>query len=245
MRGVSAVFRRELAGYFSTPLAYVFIVIFLATTGVFTFYLGAFFERGQADLRSFFGFHPWLYLFLLPAIGMRLWAEERKAGTIELLLTLPLSIVEAVLGKFFAAWAFSAIALLLTLPMWLTVAYLGDPDHGVILAGYIASLLMAGGYLAISSCISVLTKNQVIAFVVAVLVCFVFTVSGAPLVLDFFSTWAPEVIVRAISSFSFISHFNAIVEGVIDLRDVIFFASLIAFWLFANVVAVDVKKAAG
>ncbi len=245
MRGGVAIFRRELRGYFATPVAYVFIVIFLVMTGIFSFYVGSFFERGQADLRAFFTFHPWLYLFLLPAIGMRLWAEERRSGTIELLLSLPVSLTEVILGKFLAAWAFTAIALFLTFPMWVTVAYLGDPDHGVIAAGYLGSLMMAGGYLAISSCFSAVTKNQVIAFVVAVVVCFLFTVAGAPMVLDFFAGWAPRVILEAISSFSFISHFSAIVEGVIDVRDIIFFASLIAFWLFANAVVVEFKKAAG
>ena len=245
MTGLMPIFRRELAGYFATPVAYVFIVIFLVLSGVFSFYLGNFFERGQADLRPFFAFQPWLYLFLIPAIGMRLWAEERKTGTIELLMTLPVSLAGAVLGKFLAAWAFTAIALALTFPMWLTVAYLGQPDHGVILAGYVGSLLMAGGYLAIAACISAVTKNQVIAFVVAVVICFIFTVSGAPLVLDFFAAWAPQTILNALSSFSFITHFNAIVDGVIDLRDLIFFASLIAFWLFANAIVVDLKKASG
>lgn len=245
MRAVGAIFRRELRGYFATPVAYVFIVIFLVMTGIFSFYVGSFLERGQADLRAFFTFHPWLYLFLLPAIGMRLWAEERRSGTIELLLSLPISLAEAILGKFLAAWAFTAIALFLTFPMWLTVSYLGDPDHGVIAAGYLGSLMMAGAYLAISSCFSAITKNQVVAFVVAVVVCFLFTVAGAPMVLDFFAAWAPEIILEAISSFSFITHFSSIVEGVIDVRDVIFFGSLIAFWLFANGVVVELKKAGG
>jgi ABC-2 type transport system permease protein len=245
MRAVGAIFRRELKGYFATPVAYVFIVIFLVMTGIFSFYVGSFLERGQADLRAFFTFHPWLYLFLLPAIGMRLWAEERRSGTIELLLSLPISLAEAILGKFLAAWAFTAIALFLTFPMWLTVSYLGDPDHGVIAAGYLGSLMMAGAYLAISSCFSAVTKNQVVAFVVAVVVCFLFTVAGAPMVLDFFAAWAPEIIIEAISSFSFITHFSSIVEGVIDVRDVIFFGSLIAFWLFANGVVVELKKAGG
>ena len=180
MKGLGAVFRRELAGYFNTPLAYIFIVIFLFLTGIFTFYLGNFFGRGQADLKPFFMFHPWLYLFLVPAISMRLWAEERKSGSIELLLTLPISLWTAVLGKFLAAWVFTCIALACTVPMWLTVAYLGTPDHGVIVASYIGSALMAGGYLAIGAAISALTKNQVIAFVVSVVICFVLTVSGAP-----------------------------------------------------------------
>ncbi|MBP7064696.1 ABC transporter permease subunit [Ferrovibrio sp.] len=243
MTGLSAVFRRELGGYFSTPVAYVFIVVFLFTTGIFTFYLGQFFERGQADLKAFFLFHPWLYLFFLPAIAMRLWAEERKSGTIELLLTLPIPLGQAVLGKFLAAWAFAGIALALTFPFWITVAWLGQPDHGVILAGYLGSLLMAGGYLAIGCCLSALTRNQVIAFVLSVLVCFVFTVSGAPMVLNFFSGWAPNLVVDTIASFSFLTHFNAITEGVIDLRDLIYFVSLIAAWLYATAVVVDMKKA--
>ncbi len=243
MTGLSAVFRRELGGYFSTPVAYVFIVVFLFTTGIFTFYLGQFFERGQADLKAFFLFHPWLYLFFLPAIGMRLWAEERKSGTIELLLTLPIPLGQAVVAKFLAAWAFAGIALALTFPFWITVAWLGQPDHGVILAGYLGSLLMAGGYLAISCCLSALTRNQVIAFVLSVLVCFIFTVSGAPMVLNFFSGWAPTLLVDTIASFSFLGHFNAIIEGVIDLRDLIYFVTLIAAWLYATAVVVDMKKA--
>ena len=243
MKGVWSVFRRELAGYFNTPLAFVFIVIFLFLTGIFTFYLGNFFERGQADLKPFFQFHPWLYLFLVPAVSMRLWAEERRSGSIELLLTLPMPLSASVLGKFLAAWAFIAIALALTFPMWLTVAYLGQPDHGVILAGYIGSVLMAGAYLAIGACISATTKNQVIAFVVSVVVCFLFTVSGAPMVLDFFASWAPQTAVDTIASFSFLTHFNSIVDGVIDVRDAVYFASLIAFWLFANLVAVQAGKA--
>ncbi len=243
MGNTFTIFKRELKGYFNTPLAYIFIVIFLFLTGIFTFYLGAFFERSQADLKPFFTFHPWLYLFLVPAISMRLWAEERKAGSIELLLTLPVSLTAAVLGKFLAAWVFTIIALACTFPMWITVSYLGNPDHGVILAGYIGSALMAGGYLAIGACISAATKNQVIAFVVSVVICFVFTVSGAPIVLDFFAAWAPQVLLDTIASFSFLGHFQAIVDGVIDLRDIVFFLSLIAFWLFANLIVVETNKA--
>jgi ABC-2 type transport system permease protein len=243
MNAMLAVLRRELSGYFATPVAYVFIVVFLFTAGIFTFYLGQFFERGQADLKAFFLFHPWLYLFFLPALAMRLWAEERKSGTVELLLTLPIPLWAAVLGKFLAAWAFAAIALALTFPLWLTVNWLGSPDNGVIFAGYVGSLLMAGAYLAIGSCLSAVTKNQVIAFVLSVLVCFIFTVAGAPMVLNFFQGWAPRLIVDTIASFSFLSHFNAITEGVIDLRDLVFFLSLTAVWLYANAVVVDFKKA--
>jgi ABC-2 type transport system permease protein len=243
MRNTWHISRRELGGYFATPVAYVYLVIFLVMSGAFTFYLGSFFDRAQADLQSFFTFHPWLYLILIPAIAMRLWSEERKTGTIELFLTLPLSLGEAVLGKFLAAWAFTGIALLLTFPVWITVNVLGRPDNGTILAGYVGSLLMAGGYLAIGAAISATTKNQVIAFVVSAALCFVFTVSGAPIVLSFFAGWAPKAIVEAIASFSFLTHFNAIIRGVIDLRDLVYFASLIALFLFVNAVVVEMKKA--
>ena len=243
MHNISTIFRRELASYFATPLAYVFIVIFLVMAGVLTFFLGNFFERGQADLQPFFNFHPWLYLVLIPALAMRLWAEERKSGTIELFLTLPISMTQAVLGKFLAAWAFAGIALALTFPFWITVNYLGNPDNGVILASYIASWLMAGAFLAIGSALSALTKNQVIAFVVTATVCFLFTVSGSPLVLGFLTAWAPNGLVRAVASFSFLSHFNAILRGVIDSRDAVFFLSVMVAFLFANAVIVELKKA--
>ena len=242
MKHVLPVFRREFAAYFATPLAFVFIVIFLFAMGAFTFYVGRFYDNGVADLGVFFGYHPWLYLFLIPAISMRLWAEERRTGTMELLLTLPIPLWATVLGKFLAAWAFAGLALALTFPIWLTVNYLGHPDNGVILASYIGSFLMAGAYLSIGACISATTKNQVIAFVVSVVVCFLFTISGAPLVLDFFRTWAPLVLIDAVSSFSFITHFTSITNGVIDFRDVLFFFSLMALFLTANVVVVDLKK---
>jgi len=238
-----AVFKREFQGYFATPLAYVFIVIFLLAMGSFTFYFGRFYETGRADLSVFFGFHPWLYLFLIPAISMRLWAEEQKTGTIELLLTLPIPVGAAVVGKFLAAWAFAGIALLLTFPMWITVNWLGIPDNGVIIASYFGSWLMAGGYLAIGSCLSALTNNQVIAFVVTVVVSFMFTISGNDIVLDFFQGWAPLPIVNAVSSFSFLTHFAAIMEGVIDFRDIVFFGSLMALFLFINVIVIDLKRA--
>ena len=243
MNELLAVFRRELGGYFATPLAFIFIVIFLFTMGAFTFYLGGYYESGQADLTIFFNCHPWLYLFLIPAISMRLWAEERRTGSIELLLSLPVPLWAAVLGKFLAAWAFSGLALALTFPMWLTVNYLGDPDNGVILAGYLGSFLMAGGYLAIGSCLSAVTRNQVIAFVVSVAVCFLFPVSGLPIVIDFFSGWAPQQILNTIASFSLLTHFNAITRGVIDLRDIVYFATLIGAWLIACGIVVDMKKA--
>lgn len=244
MSATLTIARRELAGYFATPLAYVFIIVFLFLTGIFTFYVGNFFDRGEADLVPFFSFHPWLYLFLIPAIAMRLWAEERKAGTIELLLTLPVPLGAAIVGKFLAAWAFTGIALALTAPMWLTVNYLGQPDNGVILAGYIGSFLMAGAYLAVGSCLSAVTRNQVVAFVLTVVVLFLFTASGAPMVLDAFSGWAPQAIVDTIASFSFLTHFNGIVAGVIELKDIVFFATLIIAALGANAIVIDMKKAA-
>ena len=237
------LFRRELMSYFATPVAYVFIVIFLILAGAFTFYLGNFYERGQADLTSFFAFHPWLYLFLMPAIAMRLWAEERKTGNIELLLTLPITMVQAVLGKFLAAWCFAGLALALTFPIWITVNYLGDPDNGVILAAYLGSFLMAGGFLAIGACLSAATRNQVIAFILTVTVCFAFLLSGFPLVLDVFSGWAPQPLVDAIAALSFLTHFNAISKGVLDLRDILYFVLVIGFWLYANAIVINARKA--
>ena len=243
MRETAIIFRREFAGYFATPLASVFIVIFLVSAGAFTLFLGRFFDRGQASLESYFTFHPWLYLLLIPAISMRLWAEERKTGTIELLLTLPVTVTAAVLGKFLAAWAFTAVALAGTVPFWITVNVLGTPDNGTILAGYIGSLFMAGSYLAIGAAMSALTRNQVIAFILAAALCFLFVVSGTALVQEFFSAWAPTWLLESIGWFSFLSHFQAISRGVIDLRDFVFFASVIALFLFANVVAVERRKA--
>ena len=240
---VGAIFRRELSSYFATPVAYVFLIVFLALAGALTFFMGDYFQRGQADLQPFFSFHPWLYLFLIPAISMRLWAEERKTGTIETLLTLPVTVYEAVLGKFFAAWCFTAIALGLTFPLWITVNYLGSPDNGVIAAGYLGSLLMAGGFLAIGSCFSALTRNQVIAFVLGAAVSVLFTLSGSPVVLNFISGWAPQAVADTVASFSFLTHFNAIVKGVIEARDVVFFLSLAAFFLFATTQVIELKKA--
>jgi gliding motility-associated transport system permease protein len=240
---VRALLRRELAAYFATPVAYVFIVIFLVLMGAFTFYLGGFYERGQADLAAFFNYHPWLYLFLVPAISMRLWAEERRSGSIELLLTLPLTPFQAVLGKYLAAWLFAGIALALTFPVWISVNYLGDPDNGAILAAYLGSLLMAGGFLAIGSCISATTRNQVIAFIITVVVCFGFLLAGFPLVLDLFSGWAPQALVDAIASLSFLTHFASISKGVIDVRDLVYFALLIGGFLYANTIVLQWKQA--
>ncbi len=243
MNQVAAVFRREMHSYFSTPLAYVFIVIFLVLMGVFTFDLGGFFPRGQADLQPFFVWHPWLYLFLVPALGMRLWSEERKYGTIELLLTLPVSMFQAVLGKFLAAWCMIGLSLGLTFPIWITVNLLGNPDNGVIVAGYLGSFLMAGAYLAVSACISALTRNQVVAFVFSVLACFAFLLSGFALVLDFFRPWLPQLLLDGISYLGFLRHFDSIVKGVIDLRDLLYFVSFIIVWLLAGALAINTRKA--
>ncbi|MBL69938.1 MAG: ABC transporter permease [Rhodobiaceae bacterium] len=245
IRALTAITAREFAGYFATPLAFVFIIVFLLANGLATFYLGAYFAMGQADLTSFFMFHPWLYLFFLPAISMRLWAEERRNGSIELLLTLPIPLTAVVIGKYLAALAFSALALTLTFPIWLTVNFLGNPDNGVILASYVGSLMLAGGYLAIGSCLSALTRNQVIAFVISVVACFLFTVSGAPLVLELFEGWAPQALIETLAGFSLLTHFRAITGGGIDMRDVMFFATLIGVFLTATVIVVDMKKAEG
>ncbi len=244
MRNIRIIAKREFMSYFATPLAYIFIVNFLALTGAFTFYVGRFFTNEQANLVAFFNYHPWLYLVLIPAIAMRLWAEERKTGTIEILMTLPVSTTEAVLGKFLAAWAFSGLALALTFPIWITVNMLGDPDNGVIVASYLGSFFMAGAFLSMGSCISAMTRNQVIAFIVAATVCFLFTMSGLELVLNFFRAWAPELLIRTIASMSFLTHFSSVMKGVIELRDIVFFTSLIVFWLFANIIVIDIRKAA-
>jgi len=237
-----AICKRELRAYFSTPLAYVFIVIFVALNGASAFYFGGFFDRGQADLQPLFGFQPWLYLFLVPAVAMRLWAEERKSGTIEFLMTLPVSTVQAVIGKFIAAWIFVVIALAMTFPLWITVNYLGDPDNGVIVASYFGSMLMAGAYLAIGSFVSALTRNQVIAFVIGAAATFLFMMSGLEIVLAAFKGWAPSFVTDLVQSLSFLTHYDNIVQGLIDIRDLIFFLSVMGVFLFANVVMIDLKR---
>lgn len=243
MKQLPIIFKREFTSFFATPLAYVFLLIFLVLSSVFTFYLGGFYESGQANLNPFFNFHPWLYLFLVPALAMRMWAEERKSGTIELLMTLPITRFESVVGKFLAAWVFAGIALLLTFPMVLTVNYLGDPDNGAILTGYLGSWLLVGAYLSVGSCMSALTKNQVIAFILTVSLCFLFVVSGFSLVLDVFNGWAPQWLLDVVASFSFLTRFQAISKGVIDVRDLLYFLSFITAWLMATAVVIDLKKA--
>ena len=242
MHAVAVILERELASYFATPLAYVFILLFLILSAALAFFLGGLYERGQADLIPFFNFHPWLYLFFVPAIAMRLWAEERKRGSLELPLTPPITLWQAVLGKFFAAWIFIGIALVLTFSIWITVNYLGDPDNGAIVAAYLGSFLMAGGFLAVGSCMSALTRNQVIAFILATAVCFILLLAGFPLVLSFVQGWAPQVLIDAVASLSMYAHFQSIVKGVLDLRDLLYFASLIAFFLLATAVVLDMRK---
>jgi len=237
------IIKRELKGYFTTPIAYVFIVIFLMLSGVFAFYLGGMYERNQADLSVFFNFHPWLYLFLVPAVSMRMWSEERRSGNIELLMTLPVRQRDWVLGKFFSAWIFIAIALLLTFPMWISINYLGEPDNGLIIASYIGSFLLGGAFLAIGSCISIASKNQVIAFILTAVICFLFLLSGMPMVLDFFSLWAPQSFVDAIASMNFLAHYSSINKGVLDLGDIVYFAMVIGVWLYATSIVLDMKKA--
>ena len=238
------IFRREFRAYFATPLAAVFLVVFLFMAGVFSFSMGGLFERGQADLRSFFQFVPWLFLFLAPALSMRLWAEERRLGTIEVLTTLPIPLWHAVVGKFLAAWFFSLVALALTAPLWMTVSWLGDPDQGVIVAGYIGSAMVAGIFLAIGGFVSALTKNQVIAFVVTIVACFLVLLSGFPLVLNFFRGWMSPGAVEAIASISVLTHFNSLMRGVVELRDVVYFASGICALMVATTFVVDWRKSA-
>lgn len=237
------IFKREFNSYFATPLAVIFLVVFWMLSGVMTFYVGGFFERGEADLMTFFMFHPWLFLVLAPALTMRLWAEERKSGTLELLLTWPVSLYQAVLGKFFAAWVFAGLALVGTLPLWAVVTYLGSPDHGVILAGYIGSWFMAGAFLALGMCLSSVTKNQIVAFILAAMTGFIFVLIGSPAITGFLKGWMPDTMLQLISSFSFLTHFDRLTRGVLEMRSVVFFLSLIGVALYSNMVLVTYKKA--
>lgn len=243
MNNIGILFKREFGSFFATPVAYVFIIIFLMMSGIFTFYIGNFFERGQADLLPFFNFHPWLYLFLVPAMAMRTWSEERKSGSIELLMTLPISVFEAMMGKFLAAWSVLGLSLVLTFPLWLTVNYLGDPDNGIIFAAYIGSWLMSGAFLAIGICMSALSKSQVVAFILAVVVCFLFVLSGSSIVLDAFQGWLPTILLDTIASFSFMTHFENMAKGVIAINNLMYFAVVIGVWLYAGLLVIEQKKA--
>ncbi|MFN8389660.1 MAG: ABC transporter permease subunit [Bdellovibrionota bacterium] len=240
---LSAIFKRELRSYFATPLALVFLVFFLVVNGFFTFKLGGFYDVGQADLRAFFVWHPWLYLFIVPAVSMRSWAEERRSGTIELLLTLPVSLFEAALGKFLAGWVFLGVALLLTFPMVLTVSYLGDPDMGVIISSYIGSFLMAGTFLAIGCGVSALTDSQVVSFVIATAICLVLILLGFDPVVAMMLDVLPPGMVRSLTALSFPTHFESIQRGVLQITDFIYFVSVMLYSLLAGVIIIDRKKA--
>jgi ABC-2 type transport system permease protein len=240
---IKAIVKRELGGYFTSPIAYVFLIIFLLLTGFFTFTVGSFFERGEASLVSFFTWHPWLYLFLVPAVGMRLWSEERRLGTIELLLTMPVTTGQAVVGKFLASWLFLALALALTFPVIITVNYLGNPDNGVIFAGYLGSLLLAGAYLAVACMTSAMTRNQVISFIVAVLICLFLILAGYEPVTGLLSRFASARVVEFVAAFSVMTHFEGFQRGVVDLRDILFFVSVIGFALFTTGIVIRGHRA--
>ena len=243
MKIIWTLVKRELGAYFASPVAYVFLVLFLLLAGFFTFTAGAFFERGEASLASFFAWHPRLYLVLVPAVGMRVWAEERRSGTIELLLTLPVAPWQAIVGKFLASWIFLAVALLLTFPAVITVNILGDPDNGMIAAGYVGSLLLAGTYLAITCMTSAMTRNQVVAFILSVVICLFLILAGFNPVTDLLVRWASPAVVATVAAFSVVTHFDAFQRGVIDSRDLVFFLSVIGFALFATGVVIRGHRA--
>jgi gliding motility-associated transport system permease protein len=243
IKNTATVTRRELSGYFGTPVAYVFIVIYLLLCGFFTFFVARFFETMQADLSAFFQWHPWLYLFLIPAVAMRQWADERRSGTLELILTLPLTLTELIIGKFFAAWLFVGVSLLLTFPLICTVFYLGNPDVGTIFSAYIGSFLMAGAYLSIGCMTSSITRNQIISFIVSVVLCLFLVMAGWEPVTAIFSGWAPSWLIDVVSGFSFLPHFNAMARGIIDARDLLYFVSVISFMLFLNGVILHNRRA--
>jgi ABC-2 type transport system permease protein len=243
MNLVWTIAKRELGGYFTSPVAYVFLVIFLLLAGFFTFTAGAFFERGEAGLGAFFAWHPWLYLILVPAVGMRLWSEERRAGTIELLLTMPVTTAQAIIGKFLASWLFLALALALTFPVIITANVLGDPDNGVIFTGYVGSLMLAGAYLAVSCMTSAMTRNQVVAFILSVVLCLFLILAGFSPVTDLMVRWASPALVDTVAAFSVMTHFDGFQKGVIDSRDLLFFLSVIGFALFATGVIIRGHRA--
>lgn len=243
LRNTEGIIKRELAGYFGSPVAYVIIIIFLLLCGFFTFYVSRFYERGQADLQAFFQWHPWVFLFLVPSVAMRLWADERRTGTIELILTLPITTTEAILGKFLAAWFFLGTALFLSFPLVITVLYLGDPDVGTLMCSYIGSFLMAGAYLSVGCMTSSLTRNQVISFILSVVICLFLVLAGWTPVTNILSGWAPPWLVDTVAGFSFMSHFATMQRGILDLRDLLYFLTVIFFMLFANAVVLQSRKA--
>ena len=243
VNNILAIFKREISGYFGSPVAYVFIVIFLLLIGFFTFYISRFFEVGQADLRNFFEWHPWIFMFLVPAVAMRLWAEERRMGTIELILTFPVTVGEAILGKFLAAWFFIGIGLFLTFPMIFTAAYLGNPDIGPILCAYVGSFLSAGAFLSVGIMTSSLTRSQVVSFILSIVICLFFIIAGYPPVTNVLSGWAPLWLVNLVSNLGFLTHLISIERGVLDFRDLLYYFSIIAFMLFMNGIIIQSRKA--
>jgi ABC-2 type transport system permease protein len=244
IRNTKAIIKRELASYFESPVAYVFMVVFLVLIGFLTFFVSRFYENGQADLRGFFFWHPWMFLILVPASAMRLWAEERRAGTIETLLTLPVTITQVILGKFLAAWIFIGLIVALTFPIVLTTVYLGAPDHGAVVGGYIGSVLLAGAYLSVGMLTSALTRNQVISFVLSLVICLFLLLAGWPPVTDIMVRWAPEWLVRGVAAFSFMPHYEAFQKGVLDLRDFAYYFSVMLFMLFGTHLVLENRKAA-
>ena len=234
MKAIWTIAKRELGAYFTSPVAYVFLVIFLLLTGFFTFTAGSFFERGEASLAAFFGWHPWLFLVLVPAVGMRVWAEERRSGTIELLLTMPIAPWQAIVAKFLASWAFLAVALVLTFPAVITVNLLGEPDNGIIVAGYLGSFLLAGTYLAITCMTSAMTRNQVVALILAVVVCLFLILAGFNPVTDLLARWGSPAFVDTVAAFSVVTHYDGFQRGVIDARALVYFLSVSGFTLFAT-----------
>ena len=234
IRNVKAIFKRELFGYFESPVAYVFIIIFLLLQGFFTFNVGHFFESNTANLKAYFDWHPWVYMFLIPAVAMRLWAEDRRLGTVELILTLPVTVMEAILGKFLAAWCFIGVCLILTTPIVFTVAYLGNPDLGVAACGYLGSFLLAGAFLSVGIMTSSMTKSQVISFILSVVISLFLILAGYPPVLDTLYGWVPIWLVNLVSQLSFLSHFYSIERGVVDIRDLLYFFSIMVFFLFVT-----------
>jgi ABC-2 type transport system permease protein len=243
MKAIWTIARRELRAYFTSPVAYVFLVIFLLLTGFFTFTAGSFFERGEASLAAFFGWHPWLFLVLVPAVGMRVWAEERRSGTIELLLTMPIAPWQAIVAKFLASWIFLAVALVLTFPAVVTVNLLGTPDNGIIAAGYLGSLLLAGAYLAVTCMTSAMTRNQVVALILSVVICLFLILAGFNPVTDLLARWASPSFVDTVAAFSVVTHFDGFQRGVIDARDLVYFLSVIGFTLFATGVIIRSHRA--
>jgi ABC-2 type transport system permease protein len=244
IRNTKAIAKRELVSYFESPVAYVFIIVFLVLLGFLTFFISHFYEIGQADLRPFFFWHPWLFLILVPAAAMRLWAEERRSGTIETLLTLPITMGEAILGKFLAAWFFIGIIIALTFPIVITTAYLGNPDKGAVFCGYLGSFMLAGTYLSVGMLTSAFTRNQVISFVLSVMICLFLLLAGWPPVTDLLVRWAPEWLVSGVASFGFMPHFEACQKGVLDSRDLVYYVSVIIFMLFGTYLVLENRKSA-